>query len=183
MRDNDLAQDDEQEWAPVGLPALAGVLLFAAAALYFGNTGQRWFPFLDSANLAFHEFGHPFFGLFSEPLAVYGGTLGQLIFPLATMWHFRRRRASASFAACAIWLGQNLFNIARYMGDAQSRVLPLVGGADPEYSHDWAIILNRWRIIHLDGVLSGALITLAWLAIASVCAWLLWRWWLGRDGD
>lgn len=180
---DDRFPDDELEWQPVTLPALIGVLLFALAALYFSSSGERWFPLVDSANLAFHEAGHPFFGLFSERLAVYGGTLGQLAFPLLTLLHFWRQRASAATAGCAVWLGTNLFNIARYMGDAQARVLPLVGGLDPEYHHDWAIILNRWRIIHLDGPLSGALTTVGWLGIASVSIWLLWRWWQGREYD
>lgn len=175
--------DDEPQWQPVTLPALIGVLLFALAALYFGNSGERWFPLVDSANLAFHEAGHPFFGLFSERLGVYGGTLGQLVFPVLTLVHFWRQRASAATAGCAVWLCTNLFNIARYMGDAQARVLPLVGGLDPEYHHDWAIILNRWRIIHLDVQLSGALVAFGWLGIASISIWLVWCWWQEREDD
>lgn len=32
-----------------------------------------------------------------------------------------------------VWLGENLLNIARYLGDARAQVLPLVGGGE----HDW----------------------------------------------
>jgi hypothetical protein len=175
------ADDDEAPgWQPVTMPALLGVLGFALAVLWFGHTGERWFPLLDGANLLFHEAGHPLAGLLSERLAVYGGTLAQLAFPLAAAWHFRRRGATASFAACLVWLSQNLFNIARYVGDARAKALPLVGGRDPEDAHDWAEILARWGLLQADTRLAGFAVLLGWLGILASVGWLGWRWWSER---
>ena len=41
------------------------------------------YHFLDGVNLAFHEAGHLFFAFFGQTLQFLGGTLGQLLFPLA----------------------------------------------------------------------------------------------------
>jgi hypothetical protein len=179
----DAGGDDVEapDWQPVTLPALAGVALFALAVLWFGHTGERWFPLLDGANLLFHEAGHPIAGLLSERLAVYGGTLAQLAFPLAAAWHFRRRGAAASFAACLVWLNQNLFNIARYVGDARAMALPLVGGRDPEDAHDWAEILSRWGALQADTRLASLVVLLGWLGLIATLGWLARRWWAERE--
>ena len=157
--------------------ALAGVLAFALAALWFGNRGDRWFPLLDGANLLFHEFGHPFFGLFSDRLTVYGGTLAQFIFPAASAFSFWRARATVSFAMCVLWLFQNFFNIARYMADARAGELPLVGSGD----HDWAEILLRWGWLQADTKLAAAVTVLGWIGIIACCIWLGRRWLSDRD--
>jgi hypothetical protein len=164
--------DQQTTWQSVTTPVLLGVLLFAALALWFGNQGQRWFPVLDGANLLFHEFGHPFVGLFSAQLMVYGGTLGQLIFPVAAAVQFRRAGATGSFAVCCVWLMQNLFNIARYMADARAQLLPLVGGGE----HDWTEILSRWGWLQADARLAAWLTALGWLGIGACCIWLFRRW-------
>jgi hypothetical protein len=155
----------------------AGVALaagFAAAILLCALFNDGWVPLLDSANLALHEAGHPLFGILSERLAVYGGTLMQLVFPAACLVEFRRRRETLSLAMCWIWLAENLLNIARYMADARAQLLPLVGGED--VLHDWNTILARWRLLQKDVVLANCLRVLAWLLIASALAYLVVRW-------
>ena len=144
--------------------------------LWRANTGEGWVPVLDSANLAFHEAGHPLFGLLADRLAVYGGTLMQLVFPTATAIHFWRRQETLSFAFCALWLAQNCMNIARYMADARAMELPLVGGLDPEDSHDWRLILTRWNVLRFDTVLAGSLRALAVMAVVALAVWLVFRW-------
>lgn len=149
--------------------ALLAVVAFAIVCLachYLG--GQAWVPILDSANLAFHEAGHPLLGFFSERLAVYGGTLFQLAFPAAAAWHFQRRGHAAGFAAALVWLGENLLNVARYMADARTQILPLVGGGE----HDWTEILGRWGLLQADTRLAGLLRFAASLLIVGACLWL-----------
>ena len=41
-------------------------------------------------------------------------------------------------------------NISHYLADARAHQLPLVGGLDPEYFHDWTEILNRWGLLNQD---------------------------------
>ncbi len=163
-------------WTTVLGTGLAFWAVCAAWILYRAQTGQQWVPIIDSANLAFHEFGHPFFGLFSDRLAVYGGTLAQLAFPLATTVHFVRRRETLSTAFCALWLAQNLMNIARYMADARALELPLVGGLDPEESHDWRLIFLRWGLLRWDTTLAAGLRVMAVAGVVGLGLWLARRW-------
>ncbi len=170
-------------WRPVSTAALVGASAVIVLILWAANTGERWVWILDNANLAFHEAGHPLFGLVSERLAVYGGTLGQLAFPIATTITFWARRHPASFALCAVWTAQNLFNIAVYMADARSLQLPLVGGLDPELAHDWNEILSRWGLLRMDTTIALLVRMLAWGGVLGAWGWLAWRWSQGREEE
>lgn len=145
---------------PILLTLLAGILLVCHAL-------WGWAPLLDSANLAFHEAGHPIFGFLSARLTVYGGTLMQLLIPAACAWEFYRQAQPWGFYVCLIWIAENGLNIARYMADARAHLLPLVGGADPEDFHDWTEILNRWGLLNQDTTLAflvriGCIALMAW---------------------
>lgn len=173
----------DADWQPVSLRALLGTALAALAVLLLANRGERWVPILDSANLAFHEFGHPFFGLFSARLGVYGGTLGQLVFPVACAGAFWLRREAVAFALCGIWVFENFFNIARYMADARRLELPLVGGGNPEDAHDWLEIFSRWGILAQDLRIAGIVTYAAWLGILAILVWLARRWYCDKAAD
>lgn len=148
------------------LPPL--LLTIAIGLLLLCHALSGWVPILDSANLAFHEAGHPIFGLLSSRLMVYSGTLMQLLIPAACAWECYRREQRYGFYVCLAWIAENLLNIARYMADARAHELPLVGGVDPADFHDWTEILNRWGLLNQDTALAwlvriGALILLAWI--------------------
>jgi len=159
--------------ASVSLGRLIAVFAFGVACLCFHWLGpDGWFPLLDSANLAIHEAGHPLTSIFSARATVYGGTLFQLIFPLAAAWHFYRDDNASGIAASLVWLGENLFNIARYMADARTRLLPLVGNGD----HDWAEIFSRWGVLNLDGRIAGVTRGIGVILVVGAMAWLYQRW-------
>ena len=158
---------------PVAAAGVLGVFLFAAACLgihLFGS--EKWVPLLDHANLALHEAGHPLIGILSARAAVYGGTLFQLAFPVAFAWHFRRLGNPVGVAASLVWIGENLFNIARYMADAREQRLPLVGGGD----HDWTEIFSRWHMLQFDTRVAGLTRGIGLLIIVGALVWLYRRW-------
>jgi hypothetical protein len=160
----------DADWQPVSGWGLAGFLAAALLILWLAQRGEHWVFLLDSANLAFHEAGHPLFGLLSERLTVYGGTLAQLMFPLAAGISFYRRRETLSCAFAVLWLGENLFNIAVYMADAREQVLPLVGNGE----HDWAEIFSRWGVLNWDTGIAALVRLSGWLMIFGAGVWL-WR--------
>lgn len=147
----------------------AGLLFLILAAMIL-STG--WVPLLDSANLAFHEAGHPLVGIFSERLTVYGGTIFQLLFPLIAAIHFAREGNRTGAALCVIWLGENFHNIARYMADARAQELPLVGNGD----HDWTEIFLRWGVLQRDTRIADFTHLVGWLLMAGAVFWLFHAW-------
>ncbi|HEY3863792.1 MAG TPA: hypothetical protein VGO59_18100 [Verrucomicrobiae bacterium] len=173
MRDS-----NDSRWGVVTGQKLAG---FFAGIAVFGvlvwQSEPGFVRFLDDANLLFHEAGHPFVGLFSQRLETYGGTMGQLVFPVALAVSFWRKREAISFAASVIWFFENWLNIARYMADARAQVLPLVGGGD----HDWARIFGRWHVTAHDTQIAAFVRTTGWLGMGAACVWVVWLWWASRE--
>jgi hypothetical protein len=124
----------------------------------------------------FHEAGHPIVGIFSQRLEPYGGTFGQLFFPVFLAVSFWRKGQSRAVAGAGIWFFENWINISRYMADARTLQLPLVGGGD----HDWNTILHRWDILQYDTLIASTLKAGGWVGIGAICGWVVWRAWADR---
>ncbi len=169
-------------WPPLSGPVAFCAVVFLLWILLRASTGDHWVPILDHANLAFHEAGHVIVGLFSDRLAVYGGTLAQLLLPLAAAWQFLRRRHTLGFALAAGWACESLLNVATYMADARAMRLPLIGDLDPAAHHDWREIFARWGMLHVDTAWAALNRVLAWLGGVALCFWLMRRWLEGRSG-
>jgi hypothetical protein len=152
----------------IGLAIFLGLLFASAPGFIFG---------LDHANLLFHEAGHPLIGLFSTRLEPYGGTLGQLTFPVLLAISFWRKREALSCAAAVIWFFENFLNIARYMADARALELPLVGGGD----HDWSTIFTRWNVLPYDLDIARVVNFFGWTGMTLAVLWVVWRWWRDRN--
>jgi hypothetical protein len=170
-------------WRPVGTAAAFATVVLVLWLLLRASTGDRFVPIVDHANLAFHEAGHLIVGVFSSRLAVYGGSLGQLVFPLLATWQFHRRRHAVGYVLCLGWGAESLLNVATYVGDARSLALPLIGGLDPATHHDWREILGRWDLLEADTALATALRVVAWFTGVAGCFWLMRRWLEGRAGE
>jgi len=166
-----------REWEPLTRARLAAFVAGLAVFFVILFRSEPGFMFiLDHANLLFHEAGHPIVGLFSSRLEPYGGTIGQLAFPIALAITCWRKGQAFGVAASCIWFFENWLNIARYMADARTLQLPLVGGGD----HDWNTILSRWGLLAYDTRIAAGLRVGAWLGIAASCGWLAWRAWQDR---
>lgn len=163
---------DDAPALQLGPGALCAAITIALVVVAACHKAWGWVPILDSANLAFHEAGHPIYGIFGQTLMLYGGTLGQLTFPIVVLVSCWRKAQAAGVAFAAIWLGENFLNIARYCADARAQELPLVGGGE----HDWFNILTRWHALNSDIAIGHAIVFLSWMLMASVWFWSFWRW-------
>jgi hypothetical protein len=150
---------------PDPVRAVAAVALAAWLTSYLRN--DRYWSLLDDVDLAIHETGHVVFSPFGEFMGVAGGSLFQVLVPLAFVLYFAwRRDAFASFLVL-FWVSQSLFNVAVYVADARAQALPLVGG---EYAiHDWSWMLSRLHVLTKDESIAAAVRALAsslWIAAA-----------------
>jgi hypothetical protein len=113
---------------------------------------------IQGVNLGVHETGHFVFAPFGEFMTALGGTLFQLIIPCMFLLYFLRRGDGFAVGVMLWWIAKNFWEISVYAGDAQARVLPLVGGG----GHDWYYMLTElgWlqhtqlvaKVIHGIGV-------------------------------
>ena len=167
-----------RHWQTITKPELIGFGIGFPLVLGLVWASEPGFVFLlDHANLLFHEAGHPIIGLFSQRLEPYGGTIGQLVFPVVLAVSFWRKGQALPFAAALIWFFENWLNIAHYMADARTLQLPLVGGGD----HDWNTIFSRWRLLAYDTEIAGIVKTIGWMGIVAASVWGAWRGWLDRQ--
>ena len=118
---------------------------------FFIATGINWAvvfgSFMHDINLPFHEFGHILFMPFGEFMHILGGSLFQVLLPLGLMSAFLIQRRD-TFAASVMlwWTGQSFIDLSPYIGDAQYRIIPLVGGASEEF-HDWGNLLTMMNLL------------------------------------
>lgn len=159
------------EWKPISRGAIAGWLIAYSLFLIYALADRSGFLFLDYANLMIHEMGHPLFSWFGYTLMILGGTLLELIVPLACAGYFFAKRETAGFAFGLFWFFENFLYIGVYMADARAEALPLVGSGD----HDWAILFGQWGLLARDqGIGEGARL-LGWCGMVAVMIWLGWQ--------
>jgi hypothetical protein len=154
-------------------PAHTGLrrIVVVALAVYVAwlAFGYRY-HFLDGVNLLIHEAGHVVFSPLGQTISVAGGTILQLLFPLAFVAHFWRRGQQFGAAVCGVWASESLMYTARYLGDAQAQELPLIGG----HIHDWNYLLGQAGLLESASGLGTGLHILASLAAISF-VWLAWK--------
>ncbi len=146
--------------------AVAGALGLYVVWLMFGYR----YHFVDGVNLLIHEAGHVVFSPLGETMAVAGGTILQLAFPLAFVVYFFSRFQKYEAAICGVWASESLMYTATYMGDARAQELPLVGG----HLHDWNYLLGRAGLLERAEGLGTLIHVIASLA-AIVCVWWAWK--------
>ncbi len=168
----------ENDWTPVSGVRLAIVVAVALGlSVFYAKSVTDYLPIIDHVNLAFHEAGHLFYGIFGDTMGWLGGTLGQLTVPLIVLAVFWRQGDTASVALAGMWFFQNGLNIARYLGDARSQIIPLVGGGQ----HDWTHLLSQWGVLQSDTMIASYLGFLSWLGIWGMVAWFAWMYRMQED--
>jgi len=139
-------------------------LIFIAWGLSFvmmdfrsNEIGQSWF---HNVNLVFHEAGHVIFTLLGRTMAILGGSLFQVLVPLALMFACLVVNKDSFGASIGLWwVGQSLMDIAPYIADARALRLPLLGGstgADRPGTHDWANLLRPRGWLEYDIQIAAA---------------------------
>ncbi len=143
-------------------------MVLLAYGLWIMRTADGY-HFLDDVDLAIHETGHLVFSWGGDVITALGGTLFQLIVPVAFVGYFARRRDWHAATVPLWWAGQNGWNIARYVADARAQELPLVGGGE----HDWAFLLAEWDLLARDLVIANAIRVVAFglMVGSAVLGW------------
>lgn len=93
---------------------------------------------LDTINLFIHEAGHLFARPFGRVVHVLGGSLFQVLLPLALLvvtWRQNVRQVPP----VAFWVGESMINVSVYIADAPHKKLRLIAQG---LTHDWNWLLS-----------------------------------------
>ena len=169
------------EQPPIDLAKLAGLAL-ASVWLAWGVMADRNFGLVGNFILMTHEGGHPLFAILGHFMGAAGGTIMQLLVPVAFIGSFYVRGQVASAGVACHWLAASFFGASAYAADAITQELPLIhtgmsaseeletyGGTE----HDW---INMLEMLNLP--LTAANPIAALLTLAACAAWAA-GFWLG----
>jgi len=159
------------QWKPVAKPAGIAWLVFYALFLLYAALNAPNFLLIDFANLAIHEAGHPLFSPFGYTMNILGGTLSELIAPLACFSYFFVKRETTGAAFCAFWFFENFLYIGTYMQDARANTLPLVNSE----IGDWTLLFGQWNLLPSDLKIGQFTRDLGWLGMLATLAFLAHR--------
>ena len=160
----------------VGRGVLLLLLLLWTVSLGTSSIGSNKVAesFLHVINLVFHEAGHILFMPFGGFMMSLGGSLTQVLIPLALMVVFlTKHRDPFGAAATWWWAGENLLDLAPYIDDARALQLVLLGGhtgAEVE-GHDWERILTSLGWLHLDHTLARLAHAAGVMIMLSALVW------------
>lgn len=127
--------------------------------LYMGHrvdiaAPEIYASFMHNINLPFHEAGHVIFRPFGRFMTILGGSLFQVLVPLAVCLVFLFRERDPFAASAGLWwTGQNFMDVAPYINDARAGQIPLIGGGpgqDRPGFHDWTNILTDLGMLEED---------------------------------
>jgi len=142
------------------LALLGYLLVFLLTGYEPASPGYRP-PFvlviLDMINLYIHEAGHLFFKLFGMWIYILGGSLFQVLLPLALLIVVWRQNNSQIWYP-GFWMGESMVNVSVYIRDAPYRKLRLLAQG---LIHDWNWLLSGDQ--DSSEILGGAVY---WLGIA-----------------
>jgi len=146
--------------------------------LYLGykyTTVTNYESIFFGLNLGIHEMGHFLFFWAGQFLYVAGGTILQLFVPFLSVYMFYKQEDLYAISISGFWISTNLFNIATYLGDARSQILPLVRIGGSESKHDWVYLLNELHLITADKIIAGQI-----RVVAMILMWasIVFGWYL-----
>ena len=116
-----------------------------------------------------HELGHLVFAPFGLWMSVAGGSLAQILLPIAAGALMLHHRDYFGAAITGVWLSASLSNMAVYVADARARELTLLGfGEDP--LHDWAFLLTSMGLLQADTTVARVVRLVAFIVLLASTA-------------
>jgi hypothetical protein len=125
------------------------VLLYVGYAGFRHVADAEYRSIFSGITFGVHELGHLVFAFFGPFLSVAGGSIAQLLLPIAAGALLLSHRDYFGTAITGAWLSMSLAEMAVYMADAREQALILLGfSPDPE--HDWYYLLSAVGLLEHD---------------------------------
>ena len=144
-------------------------------SLYLGDSefiGYRLANPINAIDFGMHELGHFLFIPLGQFMTIAGGSLMQILFPLAWAGIAVYKRWYFAAGLCVVWMGLSGIDVSIYAADAQVRLLPLVSlGGDYDSAHDWYQMLSRLDMLEQTNQVASAIRLSSIVAIVVGMAW------------
>ena len=139
-------------------PWFGSIVLIPIIIFLIVNNGKFIF-LLDHFNLLIHEGGHGIFKFFGKFIYTLGGSLMQILIPSLFVYYFYSNQKITGTQLSFVFLGENLLNISKYVADARTQLLPLLGGN--KVYHDWHYLLNVLGLLDFDKIVGYIFVVFA----------------------
>ena len=98
-----------------------------------------------------------------------GGSLAQLLLPLAAGALFLKQGDRYAVAVCGCWLAISMASLCPYIADARAQDLTLVSFSEEGAIHDWNYLLNSVGLLRDDVQIAHFVGVLAALVLGAGC--------------
>lgn len=116
-----------------------------------------------------HEASHLITSFLPPIVVASAGSIGEVSFTILLLFACIKGRAYFAAVFSGLWIMLAMHNIGRYMADARSQLLPLVGLGDA-VQHDWHFVFGQLGWLSADtllgGIVSGIGVLIGVLALA-----------------
>lgn len=117
-----------------------------------------------------HEASHLIVAFLPQIFVAAAGSIGEIGFTVLILYATIKGKAYFAAVFAGLWIMLAMSNVGRYMADARSQLLPLIGPGET-VQHDWNYIFGQLGWLNADTAIGG---TLRGLGIAVGVAALGW---------
>lgn len=102
-----------------------------------------------------HEVSHLIVAFLPQIWVAAAGSIGEIAFTLLILAATIKGRAYFATVFAGLWIMLAMNNVGRYMADARSQLLPLVGPGET-VQHDWHYVFSQLGWLNADTIIGGA---------------------------
>lgn len=125
-----------------------------------------------------HEASHPVVMFLPGLLVAMAGPVGEIAFTVLLLWACLRYKSYFAAVFAALWLMLALRSVGRYMADARTQALPLIGPGET-VQHDWHYIFGQLGWLQADTILGGMVqglgVLIGTAALLAGAAMIFWK--------
>lgn len=104
-----------------------------------------------------HEVSHILTSFFPPVITALAGSVGEISFTVLIILAALRERSYYAVIFGLLWFMLAMNSVGRYIADARSQALPLVGPGET-VKHDWNFILGQWGLLEQDQFIGNTVI-------------------------
>ncbi len=120
-----------------------------------------------------HEISHIITAFLPPVLTALAGSVGEISLTLLIIAAAVKERSYFAMIFGLQWFGLAMNSVGRYIADARTQALPLIGPSET-VKHDWHFILSQWNMLEMDIIFGTGVRALGDIAALGGLIFGLW---------